>query len=146
MSGREEISHRHSCVLASLWGSSGSRQNSNICILCSKNTSAASWWFLGVQQQMSRRDGTAPGSADIKEPRPPPAWNVATERGNCWSEACWANTINLKNGKGQNFCEMATFWGHLIEENQTGWAQGGFLPPRALKTFSISGKSLIYWY
>lgn len=121
------------------------RQISNICIVCPKNTSAVSWWFLGVQQQMSQRDGTASGSAAIKEPLLP-AWNVATHRGNYWSEACWANTITLTNGQGK--CSVK--WWPL----EVGWLKKTGLDgprvysclPLGSKTFSTSSKSWIYWY
>lgn len=99
----------------------------NICILRSKNTSAVSWCFLSVQQQMSQHDGTAPGSAAIKEPFLP-VWNAATYHGNYRSETCGTNTINLMDRNGKNFVKrIATFRDWLIQQ-WAGWAQGVFLP------------------
>lgn len=114
---------------------------SNICNLCSKSTSEVSCCLLGVQQQMSRRDGTAPGSAAIKEPLLP-VLNAATYRENYWSKACCANTINLMNGKGKNFVKMWPI--------EVGWLKKTgprvySCLPLSSKTFLIAGKSLIYW-
>lgn len=121
------------------------RQISNICILCSENTSVASWCFRGVQQQMSRRDGTAPGSAAIKQPLLP-VWNVATYRGNYWSEACWANTINLVNRKGRNFVKWWPLEVGWFKETGPDGPKVYSCLPLSSKTSPTSGKSLIYWY
>lgn len=99
-------------------------QISNICILRSKNTSAASWCFLSVQQQMSRHDGTAPGS-NARAEQSLPAWNVDTYRGNYWSETCWTNTITLIDGKGKDFVK---WWPLEVGQVKERWVPRTWAP------------------